>query len=74
MPPFYALTEGSLNATAFDEGSYPGRFVPSLTSKPLQRFVFGGRGEPSDFYWIQNCDATGSPYPELKAGRGTFVF
>lgn len=73
VPPFYALTEGTLNVTGFGEGSYPGRFVPSST-KPLQRLVFGGRGEPSDFYWIQNCDANGEPYPELKAGRGRFIF
>lgn len=72
-PPLFKLTEGSLNATSSDGASYPGRFVPIFSSN-LQRFLFGGRGEPSDFYWIQKCDATGMPYAELKAGRGTFVF
>lgn len=33
-----------------------------------------GREEPLSFYTIQNCDAFGRPYLELKAGRGTFSF
>lgn len=67
FPPKFTLTNGLLNIT---EESRSGRFVPSTVSKPLQELVFGGQGDPSDFYAIQNCDATATQYTELKAGRG----
>lgn len=72
--PLWTLTDGFLNTTGLDQRSYPGRFVPSTTLKPLQKLVFGGQGEPSKFFAKQSCDATGTPYTELRAGQGEYFF
>lgn len=72
--PQFELTGGSLNTTRSDGTSVPGRFVPTYSSKVLQRLLFSDGGEPSNFYWIDNCDASGRQYQELKAGRGTLIF
>lgn len=74
FPPLFTLTNGLLNTTVgSDNAPVSGRFGPS--SNGLQRLLFGGSGEPADFYSVRNCyDAEGNPNDELVAGRGISLF
>lgn len=73
--PTFNLTDGFLNTPYSGEGSYPGRFVPSTILSPLEQLVFDGQGDPTYFDAMWTCDATGTPYLELRAGaRGECFF
>lgn len=68
FPPFFTLNEGSLKMGPGFNPRPQGGFAPISGSEGLELFVFGGSGEPAEFFSIRKCDASGNPYHELKSG------